>query len=477
MSDQIALLTIGSSLSLFLWHFIKAKGWKESAASALLPALKFGALLLAPYLALFALSKLGESSVADSAGYFAIGLLTPCLLSPLVKSPQQRSLFLLAAVAGCYYAISEQSATDMVALICGMLLWKVGANVLSNEEPQTDDVLPPLVCLSIFFWLMAGEVKDKAAEQQIGLVLGTLSTSLVLRSLQQLFLQTDKFFLKRIALATAGGLSVLLIASKIILVGHWSKLCILAGVAFLGAYIFAALDKAKTEAVDRVGYVPLSLPLMQLLLIGIFTLASNRLFGTLGTLVVAAAMPSALKSRTAQLAGIFWCGRALVESYVLQNNPNVTGINLNHAYTSAALFAGFLLMVVLPVWIRESRSKKGLVAMLAAVATLSPIAAAYLLHAEPTSSLLIASITAGIVVVLFIPSLMKMDPPLGDTAMLLPVLMCGFAHLASSALLEGEDSTTEQKLTAIAALVVAVVCVSLVQRIFNTKAVQKQPAQ
>lgn len=474
MTSQIAFLTIGSSLCLFLWHFIKAKGWKESAAKALVPALKFGALLLAPYLALFALAKFGEFGVADSVGYFAIGLLLPCLLSPLVKSPQQRSLLLLAASAGCYYAFGETPVNNIVAMICGMLLWKCGANFVFEEEPQTYDVLPSIVWLTSLYWISAGDVSKSSAQQQIGIVLGTVSTALVLQNFQQFVLHSDKFYLKRIALAATGGLTVLLIASKIILVGHLAKLCILAGVALFGAYIFESLDKAKMKASERDGYIPISLPLMQLILIGIFTLAASRIFGTIGTLVIAAAMPLTLKSRTAQLACLFWCGRALVQSFVIQHNPNVTGINLNHAYTTAALFAGFLLMIVIPIWIRESQSKRSLLAMILGTATLAPLGTIFLLHVEPTSSLLLAAATAGIIVVLFMPCLMKTDRPLTDTTMLVPMLMCCFGHLSYDLMAQGEDATTQTKLTAIAALAVAVICISLVQKVFKTKVAKKQ---
>ena len=83
-----------------------------------------------------------------------------------------------------------------------------------------------------------------------------------------------------------------------------------------------------------------------ILLVGICTLVASRLFGMEGLLILAAATVVAPIPGSALIAGLFWSSRALLQSYVSQFNPNVTGVNLMHNYASAALYAGFLVIIL-----------------------------------------------------------------------------------------------------------------------------------
>ena len=460
MHDNIAILSITSSLCVFLWHFIRAKEWKEFSVRTLLPAIKFSVILMLPFLALYGLAKLGALSVADDVGFFALGVLMPSLLSKLIKSPLQRSLILLAMCVGSFYALPESPLGNIESLFGGVLVWKVATNLLAGKDSQLEDLMPSFVWLVALHWSYVN-VSNMPQIQQTALVLGTISIAVLLKWIQIPLLKDDRLFLKRIALSTIGGLLLLLITSKVILVGHLDKMAIVAGVGFLSAYIFEAVDNSKQEVLGA------AKPLTQLLLIGILTVAATRLFGTVGTILLAATMLIVTNSRSAKMAALFWGGRALIQGFVVLYNPNVTGINLNHAYTAAALFAGFLVAIVLALWIRDIQNKKWLSLVFLLVTTMAPMASGYFLHPEPLSSLLVAACTAGIIVVLFAACLMQTDLPPVDNMMLAPAVMAVFAHLSSELLTKGDEATAQEKLVAIAGLACLLVCVSLVQKVFH----------
>ena len=62
-----------------------------------------------------------------------------------------------------------------------------------------------------------------------------------------------------------------------------------------------------------------------------------------GLLVLAPTTMVALRPNVAIFAGLFWTVRVLLQAFVVQYNPNVTGINLMHSYTSAALYGDLCL--------------------------------------------------------------------------------------------------------------------------------------
>ncbi len=460
MNQNIAIISIFTSLCLFLWHFIKQKEWKAFSFREIKTATKFGVVLLLPFLALFGLAKLGGLNASDNVLFFAVGVLVPSLLDRVVKSPWQRSLVLFAMCIGAYYTLPESPLGQIESLMGGVLTWKVATNLLAGANSQLHDLLPSFVWLAGLHWAFLN-TSNMPAVQQTALLAGTISIALLLRQIQVPLLAQDRFFIKRIALSAIGGLGLLIIISKVIVVGHLDRMAIVAGVGFLCAYIMEAIDKNCSEPLT------VSKPLTQLLLIGILTVAATRLFGTVGTLLLAATMVIATNSRTTRMAALFWGGRALVQAFVTLFDPNVTGINLNHAYTAAALFAGFLIMVMFALWIRDIQNKRWLNIIFLLVATSVPMASGYFLHPEPASSLLVSACVAGIIVSLFAPCLMQADLPSVDNLMLAPALMATFAHLSSELLTKGDEATGQERLMAIGALACLLVCVSLVQKVFH----------
>jgi hypothetical protein len=115
----------------------------------------------------------------------------------------------------------------------------------------------------------------------------------------------------------------------------------------------------------------------QILIIGIFTLLATRLFGNLGMAALGAGCMVGNFSQIPACAAIFFGARILEQVFAYANVSNVTGINLNHPYVSAALYLGLF-------------SALGLMALLKDVSDRRIAAAAFALQFQPLAPALSA---------------------------------------------------------------------------------------
>lgn len=275
---------------------------------------------------------------------------------------------------------------------------------------------------------------------QAGTVLGIMSVSLGLRFFQGPILGAKhNETLKCLMLSTTGGLFVLLVLLKGLAAVNYTNLAWLCGFGYLLTYLFKDVD-----AESRYG-LPSHQAVKMLILVGILTVIATRFFGTFGLLALAPVAMVAPVTSAALMPGIFWASRALLQVFVQNYNTNVTGINLTHQYTGAAMYAGFLLAVVLTIFFREFKDRRVLLTIMTGTAIVVPVMSNFVLHAEPTCSLLVSTNVAAILMAVMAPSLLKNEIKGVENLALLPALMIG-SGLTSSGLLEaGLESTIDVK--------------------------------
>jgi hypothetical protein len=467
LSTNTLILFFGTAAVVFSWFFVRGKEWSELSAGALGKSLKAVALILVPFLALFGLAELSPLTISSLALYFAPAMIVPFILSRLNFLPFERSILLLAMFVGVCMALPPSSEPALAAMIAGLFVWKLSDNLLQPEKSTLEDLLPSLTWLVTVYWASVGGSTINNVVQE-SIVLGTLVVSMFLRWVQRpLFAKGDKAYLKRIVLSLTGGLSVLCVITKVVDAATMSKIAAIAGAGFIFAYLLQTTDEKEDDATVR--------GLKQLIYIGIFTLVASRLFGMIGVLVLAATMLVATKSGAAYIAGIYWAVKALVQTFIAQYNLNVTGVNLTHSYTSAALYAGLLLIVVLSILIRDSKEKRWLTVLLLAAAVTLPIGSNYFVHPEPTSGMLIAASVASILMCAMGPAFYQRLVDGHENLILIPGVMAGGALLSHELLQIGEASTAHDRLMVIGGLAALMVVLGIVNHFIFNKPNKSQP--
>ncbi len=135
-----------------------------------------------------------------------------------------------------------------------------------------------------------------------------------------------------------------------------------------------------------------------MLIIGIITLISTRLYGNLGLIVVAATCSVSFFRQAPAIAALFVAARVLEQTFDISYVANVTGINLMHPYVSAAQYFGFFTVAALMLLLKEGRGRNFETIAVTSVAVIGPAMVNYFLHAEASGSYMIALTVAGVMV-------------------------------------------------------------------------------
>ncbi|SRR5579875_12915 len=445
MSGPVLVLFAASALAAFAIPFLRGRvfakmswlpgwGWAKSFAAVLLP-----------FLLLIAAGQFAHLQAAGSLRWFALAAALPFLLSRLSMPAPLNGVILLALTVVWTRCLPEAATAPVCfAAVAGLAVWKTAEHLLLSSGPTLEDLLPPLIWLVGLNWLQSAMPATAQASRE-GLLLGTLAVVLVMRLLQTPFLGVDKLFVKRIVLASSGGLFVLLIIMKLLVAPDLSRLAVLAGGGVFLSYLFQSLHKEEAADYGAVEAVTV------LVLIGIFTLVATRLFGTFGLVVLAPTMLLSGRAGFAHAAALFWVARILVQSFVLSYVPNVTGINLTHAYTSAALYAGLLAAMLASLALRDLTDRRWLTAVFLAAGSLSPLAGDYFLHEEPTASFLVAAAVGAVLCAVLAPAMYRQSIPGHESVLLLAVQMVAFALLGNELISLGNQGTAADKLVVLAA--------------------------
>lgn len=370
---------------------------------------------------------------------FVAGALIPFVLKRIgVSATALGVIVLFGAVCVTKCGADQLPGTAAVATLLGLGVYKILENTMFGLENTFDDVLPAFIWLAGHYWLMVG-IAGAACVLQENILLSCLTLALLMKALQSVFLADDKTIFKRILVSTVSGLGLLLILTKVLLVTKMAPLAALFGVAVLFTYIF----EASLQNDDLASKAD---PIRVLVFIGVLTLIATRFYGTLGLLVLAPATVSSAMSGSAWLAGIFWISRAFVQAFISQYNSNITGINLMHAYTGAALYGGLVIVFVLSIALRDVERNWLTAKILLLSCFLLPPATIYFLHEEPSASLLISTLVSAIIVTALAPVIYKRQATASQiNLIIIPCLMTAVSLLCGPLVLSGNEASSASR--------------------------------
>jgi hypothetical protein len=367
-------------------------------------------------------------------------------------------------LSGACVGLTSLVPVDFVALastITGLILAKFCENMPLEKNSTLDDVLPPFCWLTAVMWITSVDaVKDQP--MQAGLILGIMAVSLMMRFLQGPFvfvgkLEDDKIFVKRVMLSLTAGLAVLCVVVKMLNLLHFQSLALICAAGYFISYLYKDLDGDS-----RYALAPMQ-GLRLLILIGLMTLVATRLYGTFGLLTLAPTAMVAPVSSAVLIPGIFFCSRALLQVYLQHFNENVTGINLTHAYASAAQYAGFLLGIALLLLLKEKINRKVLLSITLSVCIVVPILSNFLLNSEPSCSLFASVIVSSLLLAVLAPALQGDSTVDGaENICLVPGLMISSGILTSGLLELGNTATKMIKGTVLSYGIIFVIVMSFI---------------
>jgi hypothetical protein len=353
------------------------------------------------------------------------------------------------------YAIGNDASSGLpavAAMTAGFSVVSMVQGVLGkapdSKQAVWQRVLPSLVWLTGLMWLKATSGRlNLTPELADGFWLVAFTVVILVRNLQEWPQKIwESPVLKAIVLGMTSGLAVMVLTRNVLMDTEHLKFwgCLVGSAVFLmhwleGVFVFKPEEANKPDWTRGV---------MGLMFLGILTLVVSRLFGTLGLCVLALCSLTLSSSRLFMMGALFWMARVGVQGFDVAHNLNVSGINLNHAYVSAALFGGFLLAWGLPQWLNHQRinnlpfsgtQKTWLVGSLVAIVAAG---CPYFLHAEASGSFLIALMVGAL-----LQGLLNQEQPVETGSLLslgfavaLPALMT-----LSGGLLERGDLATRME--------------------------------
>ncbi|MBY0358101.1 MAG: hypothetical protein K2W82_08880 [Candidatus Obscuribacterales bacterium] len=442
LADPVLFLYIALSVLGFAFRFFKDQTWKEMSLPV--PGQRLPGLMLALIpLILLALGHQFGVSLAGTLPYFvAASALTYLLIAIKLPSYLRGILLLAGAVALTIFGPAADCLPAMAASLLGLCAAKLADNLLFAADSVFDDILPPVIWLAGIAWFNTADTSAMLT-MHASVLLAVISVSLLMRLVQGPILLLkrgdDKIYLKRLTLSVSAGLAVLCILVKLLNLMDMQIFAALCGASFFVAYLLKDLN-------GDFRYMPNIQQAMTLLIaVGALTLAATRFYGNFGLIAMAPAFMAVPISSAAIFPGFFFAARVLLQVFIQNFNSNVTGINLNHAYTGAAMYAGFLLAVIFMALLKETFNRKVLTAIILTASALIPLAASYLLHSEPTSSLLIAFLTASTMLVFVAPALQGQPLKGPENLILLPFIFTSAATLTHGLLELGNESSVAMK--------------------------------
>lgn len=459
LPDPLLCFYIIASLCGFLLRFIKDGVYKELSIKTLISRFGLFALTFFPFLALLFVAQHFSVSAGATIPYFAGAACFSFLLSGLNIPSYLRGILLLGGAV----AVTSTVQTDFVALssaLTGILTVKLTENIGSGQESSLDDILPPFIWLTSIMWLNAVEPAKEIAAKA-ALILGVMSVSMLMRFVQGPFLAVakpadDKFFVKRVVLTLTAGLAVLCVIVKLLNLMQFQALALLCGGAYFLTYLYKDLNGEERYSLDG------QQALRMLVLIGILTLVAMRFFGSFGLLAMAPCAMIAPLSSAALFPGFYFASRVLLQVYLQHFNMNVTGINLTHAYASAAQYAGFLLGIAMLLMLREKMDRRVLLSLALSSCIITPVLSNFILHSEPTCSLFAAAIVSCFLLSVIGPPLQNSSSNGAENLALIPALMISSGILTSGLLSLGLSATIAVKSTVLSYGIVFFIIIAVI---------------
>ena len=457
--NSLLYLFFGVSTITLLWRIVRDKDWTNFTPDNLQTSWKFlGIVSIVCALIFFGLEtvKSGLGMLSGAACFIGTFLLSS-VLSELNVAPFSRGIIILFATVGATLLIGSghpQSTTLVSSLLGGLCVWKLASNIRRPELATLLDFVPAFVWLSGWMWWL-GAHSGATAAVNLAMVLGVLTISTLMRWVQLPLLWEDPVYLKRIVISISSGLVALIVFNKLLLATNFTQLAGVAGVGYLASFLLTTLDMRKGDS-------PIQDALTKLALVGALTLLAGRLYGTEGMLILAAAAVVNARSGLAQMAAVFWASRVLQQSYTELYNSNVTGININHEYVGAALYFGFAAAAVICLALRNYKTSNLLAGALTFGALAVAAGASYLLHIEPTASLVVGTVVGSSILGMSGKEIFGADFEHYQSVVLVPALFTGFCILFSPLLEVGSSATTHDRLVVVGALIVVLLVGTLI---------------
>jgi hypothetical protein len=440
LSQSILILFGVSAAFAFIFPLVRDGVLKQLSGQGLVKSIIPFVIAMLPFAAVFGFASYLQINVAVTGSAFAGAALLTFLLARIGLPPALRGILLLAAgVALTSFLPGDNQVAGTAAASLGLLAAKLLDNLLFAAESTYEDAVIPLSWLGGDLYLQMQTGGD--ANLHENMLLGIISVCLLLRVFQRPFMTDDRWLVKRLVLSATGGLAALLVMTKLLLQTEVWNLALLVGAAIFCSYLFQNVDLEGENKVSA------STGIQQLLVIGVLTLVAARFFGTYGYVMLIPAAIVPFRGGIAQYLGMFFLSRVLVQGFVSTYNDNVTGINLTHPYAGAAQYAGFIVVAILFVLLRELTDRRARAALFLLCGALIPMGAEFYLHAEPTSSLLVAATVAGVILAALGPGLTRSDVPFGFGNLLLATSMMSVAGITYGGLIEaGVNANNETRL-------------------------------
>lgn len=435
----VLIFFVISCLISFAVPFLKDGVLKQLTHKAILASLVPFIVMTLPFAALFGLAVYLSVPVVDTLPCFLGAATLTFLLSKCGLPPRLVGVLLgAAALILTMHAPTQGGVMMLSAALLGLVVPSVGESLLSGSEPRLDDILPALFWLSGVLWIQSSQQTSSMITYQ-NVLLGIISVCLILRVMQGPFMQDDRILLKRVVLAASGGLAVLIVITKLVMAMKLTVLALLVGTGLFATYLFLNMDAEGQHKVSGITGIKM------LIVIGMFELVATRFFGMYGLVALAPVALVARRSGFAQYFGIFFAVRALLQVFIATYNENVTGINITHPYAGAALYAGLIAMAALTMLLREIVDRRLLAAVFLGVGAVVPMAANYYLHAEPTSSFLVAATAGAMIFAVLGPAFQQTETAGYHNVLLMPAMMITVATTFGGLIEIGNSATNETK--------------------------------
>lgn len=473
--DPVLIIYIVASLLGFGWRFVKDGVYKQMTFKPVISHLGIFAMVFLPFLGLLFLAQHFSVASASAIPYFSGAALLTYLLSGLGLPSYLRGIILGGASVALTCFATAGDFTGLAAALTGLVMVKLAENLGYGESSDMDDIVPPFVWLTSVMWLTSVDSTPAQLAPKAGLILGVMAVSLLMRFIQGPFIKIgdrndDRILVKRTVLSVSAGLAVLCIIIKVLNLVQYQNLAILCGAGYFVSYLYKDLNGDER-------YSMFAQPALRMLFaVGILTLLAMRFYGTFGLLALAPTAMVAPLSSAALFPGIYFASRALMQVYLQHFNLNVTGINLNHAYTGAAQYGGLLLGIAMLLLLKERMEKRTLLALTLAACIITPVLSNFILHSEPTCSLFTAALTSCFLLAVVGPSLQASNSKGAENLALTPALMISSGILTSGLLEMGNTASISVKSTVLSYGVLFVILLSFAFWFFFQKKGKQAPA-
>ncbi len=458
---QQVLLFFGiTCLVAFYFPFFKQGIYKQLGFTVTGRSATFVAAIAIGYCVLFLVGEKWGVVVMPFLPSFLLAVAAPWLLSVIKLPAPLRGLAMLGAAVSCsLYAPADTSRDNLVAACLGLITWKISEMAYIPDDPDFQDILPPLIWLAGLFWILTGLPSGNASTFE-GVLLAALSSVILLRLFQNTFMSDDKWYLKRIIMSATGGLIMLIACTKLLLLTNAGNYAWLVGGSMFVSHMFRDFeDRAKDKINDPA--VIFQFLSMAVLIAGV-TVVASRLFGTLGFVIAAITTLVARPGGVALCVGLFLVVRALLQCYVVDYVANVTGVNILHPYVGAVIYAGFAISIVLAISLRDATDRWLKLALFLMTGTFAPLAANFFLHAEPAAGLFDATMVGAILLAILGPVVFRSTSGSLGYLLLAPAQMVAVGTLAGELVNKGNEAVAATKVEVLVAAGIIVAVAPLV---------------